>query len=463
MLFTLSELAAATGGDIRNSDAEGISEIVIDSRNVPEGALFVAIKGDRHDGHDFAADAVDTGASLAMVSTGKAEEFGNLPMLVVEDPLEGLRQIAHAARMRSHARIIAVTGSVGKTSTKEALLTMLSGFGKVHASIKSYNNHWGVPLMLANLPADAQFGVFEMGMSHEGEITPLTALVQPHVAMITSIAPAHLGELGSMEAIARAKSEIFLGLQPHGAAIINADHAFERQLVASAHEAGARMVLTYGFEQGNVRISDYKSTETGARARFELDGEPFDISIAATGRHMMANAVGAALVALPLELPLPAAVAHLTKFAAPDGRGIAVEFAQDGRVLTLLDESYNANPTSMRAALGVFAERPSAGRRVLVLGDMLELGSQSSALHRGLLDLIIEGQPDYLLLVGSEMAGLQPLLDKKGIRADTALDVNVAGDKLKGQLDYGDLVMLKGSNGVGLSKLVTQIRRQFDQ
>ncbi|MCB9994288.1 MAG: UDP-N-acetylmuramoyl-tripeptide--D-alanyl-D-alanine ligase [Hyphomicrobiaceae bacterium] len=463
MLFSIQELVAATAGEIRNADAEGITSIVIDSRNVPEGAMFVAIKGERHDGHDFAADAVDGSASLAMVSAGKAAGFGNLPMLVVPDPLKGLRQVARAARERSGARIVAVTGSVGKTSTKEALRAMFGGFGKVHASIKSYNNHWGVPLMLANLPKEADFGVFEIGMSAEGEITPLTRMVRPHVALVTSIAPAHLGELGSMAAIARAKSEIFLGLEAGGAAIINADHEFEGQLVDAARQAGARLILTYGFERGNVRIADYAPTAIGSRAAFTLDGEAFDLEIAGTGRHMMANAVGAALVALALDLPMPIAIQELAQFSAPDGRGIAVEYAKDGHVLTLLDESYNANPTSMRAALEVFAQRPAEGRRVLVLGDMLELGEQSAELHRGIVDAVAEGKPDHVVLVGPEMSQLLPLLEAKGIRAETRADVNAAGTDLVGQLDYGDLVMLKGSNGMGLSKLVTQIRHHFGQ
>ncbi len=246
MLYSIAEVIAATSGRAENIAAPSVGSISIDSRDIATGALFVAIKGENFDGHDFVAKAVEAGAVAALVSEARAQELSGLPLIVVPDALEGLNRLARFGRQRSNAQIVAVTGSVGKTSTKEAIRAVLASAGRTHASIRSFNNHWGVPLMLARMPVDTEFGVFELGMSAPGEIEPLSKLVQPHCAVITTIAPAHIEFFDSIDGIADAKAEIFAGLQPGGLAILNCDHGQIDRLIGHAQTAGIK-VQTYGF------------------------------------------------------------------------------------------------------------------------------------------------------------------------------------------------------------------------
>lgn len=458
-LYSISEVVTATGGSAEHVAAETVSSISIDSREIVPGALFVAIKGETFDGHDFVAKAIEAGAAAALVSRGRAEALAGLPLIVVEDALEGLNKLARFSRSRSKARIVAVTGSVGKTSTKEAVRVALEASGKTHASIKSFNNHWGVPLMLARMPADAEFGVFEIGMNHAGEITPLSRLVRPHVAVITTIAPAHLEFFPSMEAIADAKAEIFSGVEPGGVAILGRDHDHIDRLTDAAR-ASAIVPLTYGFEPADVTISNYRPTPDGGVARVHGDGLSLEVSTAMAGRHMLANAVAALLVARALGADSEKALAALSRHGAPEGRGAASLLGDPANPVRLIDESYNANPTSMHAALDVFAQMPATGRKVLVLGDMRELGAAAGGYHADLAPAVIAARPDLVFLVGEHMAALDAALPAGLVAKRTQAVDEIAQDVLQ-TLAPGDSVMLKGSNGVRLGTLVARIRDRF--
>lgn len=458
-LFSIAEVIAATGGEARDVSVETVSSISIDSRDIAPGALFVAVRGENFDGHDFVGKAIEAGADAALVSREKAGGLSGWPLIIVEDALEGLNRLARFSRERSKARIVAVTGSVGKTSTKEAIRVALEASGKTHASIKSFNNHWGVPLMLARMPVDTQFGVFEIGMNHAGEITPLSRLVRPHVAVITTVAPAHLEFFPSVEAIADAKAEIFAGVEAGGVAILGCDHEHIGRLAAAAKAAGIEP-LTYGFDAADVTISDYRATAEGGIARVEGDGLSLEISTATPGRHMLANAVAALLVARAVGADLGKAQAALADHGAPEGRGAALLLGDAANPVRLIDESYNANPTSMRAALEVFAQAPAAGRKVLVLGDMRELGAASENYHAQLAPAVIAADPDIVFLVGPHMGALEAALPAGLVAKRTQAVDEIAGDVIEA-LAAGDSVMLKGSNGVRLGTLVARIRDRF--
>jgi UDP-N-acetylmuramoyl-tripeptide--D-alanyl-D-alanine ligase len=458
-LYGIDEIVAATGGVARDVVAKTVSSISIDSREIAPGALFVAIKGENFDGHDFVAKAIEAGAAAALVNKDRVAELSGLPLIVVEDALEGLFGLAQFSRSRSKARIIAVTGSVGKTSTKEAIRVALEANGNTHASIRSFNNHWGVPLMLARMPVDTEFGVFEIGMSAAGEITPLSKLVRPHVAVVTTVAPAHLEFFASEAAIADAKAEIFSGVEPGGLAIIGRDHDHVERLVTAAVAAGLG-TLTYGFSDADVTVSGYRTTSGGGAGHIEGDGLSLEISVATAGRHMLANGVAALLAARAVGGDLQKSFAALAVHGAPEGRGAAIVLGDASNPIRLIDESYNANPTSMRAALEVFAQLRTPGRRMLVLGDMRELGAASADYHCGLADAVVEARPDLVFLVGEHMARLAEILPAELV-AGQAQAVDEIGEYVLETLAPGDSVMLKGSNGVRLGSLVTRIRDRF--
>ncbi|WP_338609918.1 UDP-N-acetylmuramoyl-tripeptide--D-alanyl-D-alanine ligase [Pelagibacterium nitratireducens] len=458
-LYGIDEILAAAGGEARDVAADRVSSISIDSRELAPGALFVAIRGENFDGHDFVAEAIKAGAVAALVSRDRAEALSGLPLIVAEDALAGLYGMAAFSRSRSKASIIAVTGSVGKTSTKEALRVALEANGRTHASIRSFNNHWGVPLMLARMPADTEYGVFEIGMSAAGEITPLSKLVRPHVAVVTTVAPAHLEFFASEAAIADAKAEIFSGVEPDGRAIIGTDHRHVERLTTAAAAAGLS-TMTYGFATGDVTISNYRATQGGATGHIEGHGLSFEVAIATAGRHMLANAVAALLAARAVGGDVEKSLAALASHGAPEGRGAAALLGDPGNPIRLIDESYNANPTSMRAALEVFAQMPAPGRRVLVLGDMRELGAASADYHTALADSVVAARPDRVFLVGEHMAKLADALPA-ALVAGRAQGVDEIADAVLETLAPGDSVMLKGSNGVKLGALVARIRDRF--
>ncbi|ODT79291.1 MAG: hypothetical protein ABS76_20770 [Pelagibacterium sp. SCN 64-44] len=460
-LFTIDAILEATGGRAEGVEAEAINSISIDSRELGPDALFVAIKGDRFDGHDFVDIVLANGAVAALVSEGRGTGPGRV---VVPEALGGLRGLARAARARSRGFIVGVTGSVGKTTTKEALRVVFEAAGQTHASIKSFNNHWGVPLMLARMPETAQFGIFEMGMNAPDEIRPLSRLVRPHVAVITSIAPAHLEKLGSLENIARAKAEIFEGLEPGGAAVINADHPQINLLLEAAAAAGITRIVTFGFARGaDWQILDPTSAADHSFATI-LQGEArYELALGVAGRHMLSNACAALAVAHLAGIEPEVALQALAGFGAQPGRGARRVLGQADRALLLIDESYNANTASVAAALDVFsAVEAPGGRKVVVLGDMLELGEEAAALHAGLAEAVRASGAGRVHLVGRHVGALAAALPP-GLVASHSPTAEQAEDVIVGDLAYGDAVMIKGSNGVGLARIVNAIAARFEQ
>lgn len=461
-LWTVAEVVAATGGRPEGLLEGPIGSISIDSRDIQPDALFVAIKGDTHDGHDFVGKALEQGAAAALVSEAFHARNGGSKLIVVADPLAALTKLAVAARARSQAQIVAVTGSAGKTTTKEAMRTVFAAVGETHASVKSFNNHWGVPLTLARLPREARFGVFEIGMNHAGEITPLVKLVRPHISVITTVAAAHLEFFASVADIAVAKAEIFLGLEPGGTAVLNGDHEYLHILFGRAREAGVSRIVTYGFDEScDWRITGYEAR--GGRTHLSVvhDGQVHELSLQVQGRHMAANVVAAlAAASLAGEGPSTAAAA-LASFGAPEGRGESARLGPADRPLLLVDESYNANVASMTAALDVFAGASApGGRKVLVLGDMLELGPLGPELHASLKDAVLKSGADRIYLVGRAIDALGKALGEGFVTAQAA-SIDEIAEAILSSLAHGDAVMVKGSNGVRLSSLVKLIRERF--
>ncbi|MFT3967066.1 MAG: UDP-N-acetylmuramoyl-tripeptide--D-alanyl-D-alanine ligase [Sphingobium sp.] len=452
-LWTAQGVAAATGGKARGAfRANGVA---FDSREVGPGDLFIALKGAEADGHDFVDKAFAAGAAAALVDRPVQGSH-----VLVPDTTAGLVALGRAARARTQARIIGVTGSVGKTGTKEALWQALDrkAPGRAHRSVKSYNNHVGVPLSLARMPAASRYGIFEMGMNHAGELSDLTRIVRPHVAIVTAIAPAHIGHFGSTAAIADAKAEIFEGLEPGGTAIIPADseHAARLYNKATRHTSN---VVTFGFSQdADVRVMDeVPSRDGGSLVTARLPGGVISFSIAAPGRHWVSNALAimAAVEAVGGDVGL--AGLALAEMPGLPGRGERRRIDVEGGQVLLIDESYNANPASMEATLAQLA-REEAGRRIVVLGAMKELGGQSDALHAALAGPIDEAGISDAILVGEEMEPLARALEGK-VALRHVPDTLAAIDALRPLLQAGDVVLVKGSNSIGLSRLVAAIAR----
>ena len=461
-LWTVAEIVAATGGRAENLLDGPIASISIDSRETGFRTLFVAIKGDKLDGHDFVVQALAAGAAAAMVSEAHFRALGGQNLIVVPDTLKALDALGKAARDRHKGTIVAVTGSAGKTTTKEAIRHALGASGEVHASIKSFNNHWGVPLMLARLPREAKFGVFEIGMNHPGEITPLVKLVRPHIAVITTVAAAHLQFFNSVADIAAAKAEIFLGLEPGGTALLNTDHDYLHILFNLARKAGVGRIVTYGQdESADWRISDIDVLPTRTIAKVTHGADIYGLSIGVPGAHMIANATAALAVAAIAGEGTGPALNSLAQFTAPEGRGEMHRLGPPTKPLLLIDESYNANLASMAAAMDVYAPvRPAGGQKVLILGDMLELGAQSPQLHASLKDKVLSTGATKVFLIGPAMAALAAALADTPV-AGHANTVEELSESIVSGLAHGDSVMIKGSNGVRLSGLVKTIRDRF--
>jgi len=461
-LWTVAEAVAAIGGRPENLSDGPIHSISIDSREIEQDALFVAIKGDKLDGHDFVSAALAAGASAAIVSEAWFLAHGGERLIVVPDPLEALRTLGRAARSRSKALIVGVTGSAGKTTTKEAIRSVLSAAGPTHWSLKSFNNHWGVPLTLARLPREAQYAVFEIGMNHAGEITPLVQMVRPHIAVITTVAAAHLEFFASVTQIAEAKAEIFLGLEEGGTAVLNADHDYLHVLFAKAREAKIDHIVTYGFdEEADWRIGPPETAGPRTFARVTHGTEIFDLNLGVRGRHMVANATAALAVGRLAGMDRYAALKALGEFGASEGRGEMIRLGPSAKPLLLIDESYNANIASMNATLEVFATVAApGGQKVLVLGDMLELGPQGADLHRSLKDAVLKSGATRIFLVGSAIESLAEALGEDRLAGQSRYIDPILETILSG-LAYGDAVMVKGSKGVRLALLVEKIKERF--
>ncbi len=465
-LWNGSDFAQATGGRAVTTLPDAVGGISIDTRSLQPGDAFFAITGDRTDGHNFLTAAVAAGASVLVVGEGRLAAMGRLsaPMIVVPDVLHALENVGAAARARSKAKVIAVTGSAGKTTTKEALRRALGTVGTVHASDKSFNNHWGVPLTLARLPPDADYAVFEIGMSHAGEIRPLTRLVRPHIAIVTLIAPAHLGHFNGLEEIAAAKGEIFEGVETGGAALINRDDAHWSRLHEAAAAARVGHIASFGEHEGaDYRLLGFTLEADHSTASVRVAGEEIGLRIGAPGRHILQNAL-AVLGAVHLAgADVLRAAEGLADLTAERGRGQRHVLPHPEGAVTLIDESYNANPTSMRAALALLANTPvgPGGRRIAVLGDMRELGAHSERLHAELAEVVAATQPGAVLLAGPEMHALKDALAGQDIVVEHRNEVAQLQPVLLDTVRSGDVVMVKSSNGVGSSRLVDALIERF--
>ncbi|WP_299874473.1 UDP-N-acetylmuramoyl-tripeptide--D-alanyl-D-alanine ligase [uncultured Sulfitobacter sp.] len=465
-LWTSEAAAAATGGEaVGTWSCTGVS---IDTRTLEPGDLFVALK-DQRDGHEFVAQALEKGAAAALVSHVPDDVAEDAPLLIVEDVLSGLEALGQAARARTQAKVAAVTGSVGKTSTKEMLLAMLSDQGRTHASVASYNNHWGVPLTLARMPEGTEYAVIEIGMNHPGEIAPLAKMAQPDVAIVTTVAAAHLEAFEDVTGIAVEKASIFDGVKPGGVAVINADIEHAAVLMARAVDCRLRDV-EFGEHGHHFKLKSVSLQDAATVVQADADGTPLLFKIASPGRHFAMNGLGALAVVQALGADLALAAQSLGRWKPYKGRGqretIVLDPVERHLTLDLIDDSYNANPTSMAAALEVLAAasvthdigRVSKGRRIAFLGDMKELGPEAEALHRALGDLPSVQALDKVHCIGPLMKGLFEALPEhqRGLWFDTSAE---ALSGLRSHLDSGDVVLAKGSLSMKLGVIVDAIRK----
>ena len=448
-LWTAEEIAAATGGSVHGAFEAG--GVAFDSREIGPGDLFVALEGETTDGHRFVGQAFAAGAAGAVV--GEAVDH---PHVRVADTFAALQDLGRAARNRTRARVIGVTGSVGKTSTKEALYAALDRAvpGRAHRSVKSYNNHTGVPLSLARTPREARFGVFEMGMNHAGELAALTRLVRPHVALVTTIASAHREYFESEEAIADAKAEIFEGLEAGGTAIVPHDSPHRDRLLAVAGRHAAR-ILTFGLGEGaDVRASyALPAPGGGTMATAHLPGAQLSFTVRQPGEHWVSNALAVLAAVHAVGGDLAAAGVALADLGGLQGRGERLRVPVDGGEALVIDESYNANPASMAATLKVLGAEDVAGRRIAVLGAMRELGVQTSDFHAALADPVRAARVDYAILVGKEMEALAKALGR-AVELAHVPDAAAAIDIARDAIGPGDAVLVKGSNSIGLAAVV---------
>ncbi|MCB8874569.1 UDP-N-acetylmuramoyl-tripeptide--D-alanyl-D-alanine ligase [Acidisoma silvae] len=449
-LWTPEELLVATAGSMTHPFA--VNGLSIDTRTVAPGDLFVALHGENRDGHAFVAQALAAGAGGALVDHDVPDALPSAPLLRVTDTLAGLTALGRFARARFTGKLVAVTGSVGKTTTKEMLRRILEAAGQTHAAVASYNNHWGVPLTLARMPRGAKFCVSEIGMNHPGEIAPLAALARPHVAVITNVAPVHIGHMGSLHAIAVEKAAILSGLEPGGVAVLPADSS---EFATLAGAAGAHRVIRFGrSETAKARLLDVTSDADGANVSMTLDGMPLRFRLSAPGEHMALNAVAAIAAAVAMGVEAHHASAALDGFSAVSGRGARrLLDLPDGAAL-LLDESYNASGPSIRAALAVLALQP-AGRRIAVLGDMRELGEASAAEHLALAPDVI-AHADLLFACGPEMKRLYDAVPEPQRAAHTVTSAELA-PLVVAALRAGDAVLVKGSLGSRMAAVINAL------
>ncbi|MEL7346920.1 MAG: UDP-N-acetylmuramoyl-tripeptide--D-alanyl-D-alanine ligase [Pseudomonadota bacterium] len=465
-LWTAEDAAAATGGQATAAwAATGVS---IDTRSLGPGDLFVALTGEARDGHDFVADALACGAAAALVSRVPEGLASDAPLLVVEDTLDALVALGRAGRARAAAKVIAVTGSAGKTTTKEMLRLMLAPQGEVHAAEASFNNHWGVPLTLARLAPDAAFAAVEIGMNHAGEITPLTQLTRPDVAIVTTVAEAHVGNFpDGIEGVARAKGEIFAGLGPGGTAVLPADSPWLAILEGAAGPAAR--VYVGAADRADPQLLDARLHAGATVVRATLHGAPWSFRIGAPGQHLAANALAAlAAVEAAGADPTRAALA-LSAWRAGAGRGarwvVAIGHGGLDGEITLIDESYNANPASVRAALAVLAAqqtedglgRVSRGRRIAFLGDMFELGEAEEALHAGLAEAPEMAGIDLVHCCGPRMQALWEALPQAK-RGHWCPESTAMAEKARRVLDAGDVCMVKGSKAAAMGRVIEAVK-----
>jgi len=467
---------AAVGGKVLRALPASIGGISIDSRSLQQGEAFFAIRGERFDGHDFAEAASKAGAALLVVEKKKAEDLRHVtcPLILVEDVLGSLESLARAARARlcSSAKVIAVTGSVGKTTIKEAIRTLLGKVGNTYANPASFNNHWGVPLTLARMRSDTDFAIFEIGMNHRDEIRPLVHMVRPHIGVISSVAKAHVAAFASLKEIAAAKAEIFDGIISGGYALLNADDDFHDFLEHAAKAAGVDNIARFGeATTADYRLLKADLADNFSRCTVSLHDTQHTITIPMPGRHMIQNMLAVLGAADLAGAQMAQICQYLPQLTAPQGRGRHHKLKlPDGGECTLIDESYNANPASMQAALAVLAAmsqrktgQQEQRRRIAVLGDMLELGKQSQQAHENLATHLMEAKVDKVFLTGQEMRHLASKLDHDGpmipyIWRETAQELQ---SLIASFLRDGDIISIKSSNAIGSSKIIANLLQQF--
>lgn len=453
-LWSAKEIAAATNGTIIGEWS--VNGVEIDSRAIKEGDLFIALKVER-DGHDFAQSAIKSGASGALVSSLRSLN-SNAPSVLCDDTMLALENLGAAARKRAIlTKRIAITGSVGKTTVKELTASALSASGKTHKSVKSYNNHWGVPLTLARMPQDARFGVFEIGMNHAGEISRLSPQVRPHIAAITTVAPVHIEHFHTLEAIADAKAEIFIGVASGGTVVIPHENPQTKRLLARANDLEGLRVVTFGKNHGaDARIMAVDIIGTQRIVRADIMGEKVEWTISEPGDHWLTNGLCALTLVSLAGGEIEAAASVLSNFGALDGRGAVKTISlKSGGAFTLVDEAYNANPTSVAGALSALHSREGV-RKIAVLGDMLELGARENEYHAGLLDAILAAQIDLVFLAGTRMKHLWEVLPPEIRGAYTPTSRELA-PHITDILKAGDVIMVKGSNGSHMNVVVAAL------
>ena len=461
-LWTAKEAALATSGRASGDwQVEGVS---IDSRSVAAGDLFIALKGPNFDGHDYAAAALEKGAAAVMVSSLPEGLAADAPVLLVGDTLEALTALGQAARTRSQARFIGVTGSVGKTGTKEALRACLEVQGKTAASVASFNNHWGVPLSLSRMARDSAYGVFEVGMNHAGEISALTAVLRPHVAVITTVAAVHLEYFDSVEGIADAKAEIFESMGADGSAVLNRDNEFFERLAAKAKARGVGRIIPFGeHAEAEIRLETCELEERSSRVRASVFGRELDYRLNLPGRHSVMNSLAVLGAVAAAGADVDRAAAALAETEPVKGRGARHDIPLAGGSFELIDDAYNANPSSVGAAISVLgASRPKdGGRRIAVLGDMLELGAEGKALHAGLAAPLEKDGIDLVFTCGPLMAALDAALPAAR-RGGHAADSQALAPLVVEALQPGDVVLVKGSLGSRMAVVVEALKAAGD-
>jgi UDP-N-acetylmuramoyl-tripeptide--D-alanyl-D-alanine ligase len=464
LLWTMQAMGEAMHAATAGRLPDGVIGLSIDSRTIQPGEAYFAIKGDVHDGHDFVAAALKAGAALAVVERAQRDKFAaDAPLLIVDDVLDALRDLARASRTRLKGQVIAVTGSVGKTSTKEALHRVLSPQGETHASAASFNNHWGVPLSLARCPAIARFAVFEIGMNHAGEIEPLVKMVRPHISIITTVEPVHLEFFAGIEAIADAKAEIFAGVEPDGAAVLNRDNSQFARLKASAEKQRIARIVSFGSDaKSDARLLDLSLHATSSAVHANILGHDVSYKAGMPGRHIAMNSLAVLTAASLAGADLALAAIAMSQIEAAAGRGVRRVLDLGSGDATLIDESYNANPASMAAAINVLGQAAVGprGRRIAVLGDMRELGPTAPSLHGGLAEAVKANGIDLVYCCGPLMRSLWDALSagKRGGYADSSAGLE---SQVVSAVRAGDAIMIKGSLGSNMKVIVNALEKRF--
>ncbi len=459
-LWTSGDIAKITGGTATgNFEAMGVS---IDTRTLKTGDIYIALKGESLDGHDYVESAFKAGATAALVKKDFQAKDPSWTLVHVDDTLKALEDLGKAARARATGKIIGVTGSAGKTGTKEMLLIALSALGKSYASKKSFNNHWGVPLSLSNLPPDADYGIFEMGMNHAGELEKLTAQVRPHIAIVTTVEAAHIENFKNVDAIADAKAEIFTGMDKNGIAILNNDNPHHARLKNAAEAVGISRILSFGEEEKtDAHLVDCTLHADSSKVTADISGERVKYKLNVPGKHIVINSLAALLAVRAAGGDLQTAVEAIKNSEPVEGRGNRLTVTmEDGQPpVIIIDESYNANPASMRASFSVFemVAPKGAGRRIAVLGDMLELGRDGPRLHAELANPLLKAKTDLLFCCGPQMDALYQTLPEHW-RGGHAPDSKALAELVTQAVQPGDVILVKGSAGSKMAYIVEALQ-----